>query len=98
MTTTTIAATSHRGARQPGAIKTPTETRAIIAVAFGLLWIGGLGSIVALMLASSVRRNRTAHGLPRSTAATVATVLGLLGLAACVWAAVLTMQLSPAPI
>jgi len=68
----------------------PTNGLAIASLLFGIFWLGGLGSLAALVLGYRARREiRNSAGFQRgSSLATIGIVLGWIGLAALVIAAV----------
>lgn len=92
MTTTTVApSTSTRpvGAKAGG--------RAWLALALSVLWLGGFGSIAAIVMARSEQRRRRGAGLETSSIATAAFVIGVLGLMACAFAALLVVGAESRP-
>jgi len=70
---------------------------ASIGLILGILWIFGLGSILALILGSRTNGARRTVGLQRSGVATAAIIVGWLGIAACIFAGALVVGAGPAP-
>jgi uncharacterized protein DUF4190/HAAS domain-containing protein len=68
----------------------PTNGLAIASLLFGIFWLGGIGSLAALILGYRARREiRNSAGFQRgSSLATIGIVLGWIGIAALVLVAV----------
>ena len=68
----------------------PTNGLAIASLLFGIFWLGGIGSLAALVLGYRARREirNSAGGQRGSSLATIGIVLGWIGIAALVIAAV----------
>ena len=68
----------------------PTNGLAIASLLFGIFWLGGIGSLAALVLGYRARREiKNSAGFQRgSSLATIGIVLGWIGIAALVIAAV----------
>ncbi len=72
-----------------------TNGLAIASLLFGIFWLGGLGSLAALVLGYRARREirRSAGGQRGSSLATIGIVLGWIGIALLVLAAVAALLL-----
>lgn len=86
---------------QKAAINAPREnmssTRLMVALVCGVLWIGGIGSLVALLIGGSALRNPSATSAQRRVAV-VLIVLGVAGLIATALSAmIVVLSGSPAP-
>jgi len=68
----------------------PTNGLAIASLLFGIFWFGGIGSVAALVLGYRARREirKSAGGQRGSSLATIGIVLGWIGIALLVIAAV----------
>jgi len=73
----------------------PTNGLAIASLLFGIFWLGGIGSLAALVLGYRARREiRNSAGAQRgSSLATIGIVLGWIGIALLVLAAVAALFL-----
>jgi hypothetical protein len=73
----------------------PTNGLAIASLLFGIFWLGGIGSLAALVLGYRARREirNSAGGQRGSSLATIGIVLGWIGLAALVIAAAAAVAL-----
>jgi Domain of unknown function (DUF4190) len=78
----------------------PTNGLAIASLLFGIFWLGGIGSLAALVLGYRARREiRNSAGFQRgSSLATIGIVLGWIGLAALVITAVAALFLLAATV
>ena len=83
------------GIAQPYGVRPATERpfsgAAIAAFVLSLLWIGGLGSLAAIILATvSMRKTRT-HDQAGRGLAVAGLIIGVLGLIATTWLVVVVM-------
>jgi uncharacterized membrane protein len=77
-----------------------TNGLAVASLLFGIFWLGGIGSLVALVLGYRARREirNSAGGQRGSSLATIGIVLGWIGIAALVIAAVAAFALLTATV
>ena len=77
-----------------------TNGLAVASLLFGIFWLGGIGSLAALILGYRARREirNSAGGQRGSSLATIGIVLGWIGIAALVIAAVAAFALLSATV
>lgn len=75
----------------PRAQQRPFSGRAIAAFVFSLLWLGGVGSLVAIILGGTAMRRTTQRNEAGRGLAVAALIIGILGLLVAIWFFVLVV-------
>lgn len=89
--------TTNLGERTRSEGRAAVDGLAVAALLLSLAWIAGLGSILGIALGRMANRRRAERGVARSRLATAAIWVGVAGLLACAFAAVLVVASTTEP-